>query len=227
MLLKSPTTTTRCVATLGCNQRGTIALGNMGTAVMMSARYHNPTSCHNLRMLSRESLVPHSPKTLPQRSGKFSETPCIHRAALAPFGENSSNTHDLFDAEWTEMGLVVEVKGTALIEYKQSPSEMNLHIKAATSKVQQTVRRCQNENWTQLSQEMQTAATTVNIRGVYDDTLGRTNSKTAPIKSYKGETITDKRPAGGWNTILTSITERTPCLTQPTMSSNACPPWMR
>ena len=84
------------------------------------------------------------------------------------------------------MRLVVEVKGTALIEYKQSPSEMNLYIIAATSKVQQTVRRCPNEYWTQLSQDMQTAAITVNIRGMYDDTLGRTNSKTAPSNRTKG-----------------------------------------
>ena len=42
----------------------------------------------------------------------------MHRTALDPFGGNTSNTHYLFDAEWTEMRLVVEVKDTALIEYK-------------------------------------------------------------------------------------------------------------
>ena len=69
-------TTPWCVARSGCNQRGSIALRNRGTLVLMSARCHNQTSCHNLLGLLRETLVPHSSKTLPQRSGTFSETPC-------------------------------------------------------------------------------------------------------------------------------------------------------
>ena len=47
-----------------------------GTPVLMSAGCHNQASCHNLRRLFRESSVPHSPTILPQRSGKFSGTPC-------------------------------------------------------------------------------------------------------------------------------------------------------
>ena len=72
-----------------CNIRlqpkSSIALRNRGTPVLMSARCHNQTSCHNLRSLLRESSVPHSPKTLPQRSGTFSETPitpCTARPSL-------------------------------------------------------------------------------------------------------------------------------------------------
>ena len=82
------------------------------------------------------------------------------------------------------------------MEYKRSPSESNLHIlRSARSKVQQTARRYANEYWTQLSQDIQTAAITGNVRGMYDVTkkeMGPTQSKTAPLKSSSGEIITDK-----------------------------------
>ena len=73
----------------------------------------------------------------------------MHRTALTNFGEKTPKTHDLFDAKSTEMSPVIEAKRTALIEYKQSPSERNLQIlRAGRSNVQQTVRRCVNEYWT-------------------------------------------------------------------------------
>ena len=40
-------------------QRGSIAPRNKGTPVLISARCHNQTSCHNLRRRLRESSVPH------------------------------------------------------------------------------------------------------------------------------------------------------------------------
>ena len=74
-------TTHWCVARSGCNQRGSIALRSGGTPVLMSARCHNQTPCHNLRRPLRENSVLHSPKTRPQRSGNFSETPCtVHHS---------------------------------------------------------------------------------------------------------------------------------------------------
>ena len=120
----------------------------------------------------------------------------MHRTALATFGKKSSRTHDWFDATSSEMTPVIEAKRTALIEYKRSPSERNLQIlRAARSKFQQTARRCANEYWTQLSEDIQTAAITGNIKGMYDGikkALGPTQSKTAPLKSSSGEIITDK-----------------------------------
>ena len=89
-----------------------------------------------------------------------------------------------------EMRPLIEAKRAALIAYKQSPSERNLHIlRAARSKVQQTARQCANEYWTQLSQDIQTAAITGNIRGMYDGikkALGPSKSKTVPLKSSSG-----------------------------------------
>ena len=120
----------------------------------------------------------------------------MHRIALATFVKKPSKTHDWFDAKSTEMRPVIEAKRKALIEYKRSPSERNLQIiRAARSKVQHTARRCANEYWTQLSQDIQTAAITGNIGGMYhgiNKALGPIQSKTAPLKSSSGEIITDK-----------------------------------
>lgn len=120
----------------------------------------------------------------------------IHRTALVTFGKKTPKSHDWFDAKTTEMTPAIEAKRAALAEYKKTPNERNLQIlRAARSKVQQTARRCANEYWTQLSEDIQTAAITGNIRGMYDGikkALGPVQSKTAPLKSSTGETITDK-----------------------------------
>ena len=121
---------------------------------------------------------------------------CIHTSALAIFGKKTSRSSDWFDANSAEMTPVIEAKRAALTEYKRSPSEKTLKtLRAARSKVQQTARKCANEYWQELSRNIQTAADTGNIRGMYDGitkALGPTQSKTAPLKSISGEVITDK-----------------------------------
>ncbi|XP_068714290.1 uncharacterized protein [Montipora foliosa] len=121
---------------------------------------------------------------------------CIHTSALAIFGKMTSRSSDWFDAKSAEMTPVIEAKRAALTEYKRSPSEKTLKtLSAARSKVQQTARKCANEYWQELSRNIQTAAETGNIRGMYDGitkALGPTQSKTAPLKSISGEVITDK-----------------------------------
>ena len=130
----------------------------------------------------RERVRCPTAQRLTRRSGKFSETPstAVTAQPWLPSGKRpqrlvNPTTHDWFDA---------------LIEYKQSPSERNLQIlRAARSKVQQTARRCANEYWAQLSQDIQTAAITGNIRGMYDGikkALGPTQSKTVLFKSSVG-----------------------------------------
>ena len=178
-----------CVVRSDCNQRGSIALRNSGIHILRSARCHNQTSCHNLRRLLRKSKVSATEKWEILRD-------TMHRTALATFGKKTSKTHDLFDAKSSEMRPVIEAMRTALMEYKRSLGERNLQIlRAARSKVQQAARRCANKYWTQLCQDIQTAAITGNLRGMYDGikkALGPTQCKTAPLKSSSGEKITDK-----------------------------------
>ena len=55
--------------------------------------------------------------------------------------------------------------------------------------------RFANEYWTELSENIQSAAITANIRRMYDGiqkALGPTLNKTAPLRSSIGEVITDK-----------------------------------
>lgn len=84
----------------------------------------------------------------------------------------------------------------ALAEYNKFPDEKKLQIlRAARNKVQQTARRCANECWIQLSEDIHTAAITGKIRKMYDGmkkALGPVQSKTAPLKSSTGEAITEK-----------------------------------
>ena len=120
----------------------------------------------------------------------------MHRTALATFGRKTSKSQDWFEAKSIEMTPVIEAKRAAFVEYKRVPSKQNLQIlRAARNKAQQTARHCANEYWTELSEVIQTAAITGNIRGMYDGiktAMGPVQNKTAPLKSSTGEVITDK-----------------------------------
>ncbi|XP_076047010.1 uncharacterized protein LOC143028573 [Oratosquilla oratoria] len=120
----------------------------------------------------------------------------IQKTALATFGKKTSKNNDWFDAKFSEMSPVIDAKRAALAEYKRSPNEKTLQaLKAVRSKVQETARRCANEYWQQLSDCIQFAAVSGNIRGMYEGiktALGPTQSKTAPLKTTSGEVITDK-----------------------------------
>ncbi|XP_076059478.1 uncharacterized protein LOC143036108 [Oratosquilla oratoria] len=121
----------------------------------------------------------------------------IQKTALATFGKKTSKNNDWFDAKFSEMSPVIDAKRAALSEYKRSPNEKTLQaLRAVRSKVQQTARRCANEYWQQLSDSIQFAAVSGNIRGIYIEgiktALGPTQSKTAPLKTISGEVITDK-----------------------------------
>ena len=90
---------------------------------------------------------------------------------------------------------VIEAKRAAFAEYNRTPSEKNLQIlRIARSRAQQTARRCANEYLTELSENIQTAAMTGNIRGMHDGikkALGPTLNKTASLRSSAREVITE------------------------------------
>ena len=110
----------------------------------------------------------------------------MYGTALATFGKRSSKSHDWFEARSTVMTPVIEAKRAVLGEYKRTPSERNLQfLRIARSEAQQTALRCANEHWTELSENIQSAAITGNISGMYDGikkALGPTLNKTAPLR---------------------------------------------
>ena len=113
----------------------------------------------------------------------------VDRTALATLGKRSSKSHVWFEAKSTVMTPAIEAKRAALAEYKLQI------LRIVTSKAQQTARRCANEYWTELSENIQSAAITGNIRGVYDGikkAIRPTLNKTAPLRSSTWEVITDR-----------------------------------
>ena len=120
----------------------------------------------------------------------------IQTTALATFGKQTTKSHDWFEAKSSAMIPAIEAKRVALMEYKRTPSQNNLQaLRAARTKAQQTARLCANEYWQELSENIQKAAMTGNIRGMYDGikkALGPVQARTAPLKSSTGEVLTDK-----------------------------------
>ena len=80
--------------------------------------------------------------------------------------------------------------------FENNPSKQNLlTLREARSKVQQISGRCANDYWLQLSSDIQIAADTGNIKGMYDgikQALGPTQKKAAPLKSGSGDVIKDR-----------------------------------
>ena len=110
--------------------------------------------------------------------------------ALATFGKRSSKSHDWFEVKSAVMTPVIEARRAALVEYKCTHSERNLQIlRIAGSKAHQSARRCASEYWTELSENIQSAAITGNIRGNvrrHQESTGPSLNKTAPLRSSTG-----------------------------------------
>jgi exonuclease III len=120
----------------------------------------------------------------------------IHQTAKVTFGTRTKRSEDWFESNAHILLPLIEAKRKAHLAHQDSPTRANLNaLKSARKKVQQAVRHCANDYWSKLSQEIQTAADTGNIRGMYEGikrAFGPTPMKTAPLKSLSGETITSK-----------------------------------
>lgn len=98
----------------------------------------------------------------PRRSGK----PLI-ALPLATFGKRNTKTQDWFKAKFSVVTQVIEAKRTVLTEHKRSPSQKKSQLlSAARNKAQQTARNCANEYWKEISNTIQAAAISRDIRGI-------------------------------------------------------------
>ena len=143
----------------------------------------------------------------------------IYSAAILTYGKNEHKNADWFEANITEMEPVINAKRIALINYKIDPSQRNLQaLRAARSKAQQTARRCANDYWLQLSQNIQRASDTGNVRAMYEgikQATGKPKKKSAPLKSKTGEIITDRgKQMGRWVEHYLDLYSRENCVTQ-------------
>ncbi|XP_052673517.1 uncharacterized protein LOC128155711 [Crassostrea angulata] len=120
----------------------------------------------------------------------------IHSTAMEAFGKRTTKTTDWFEAKSSLMIPAIESKRIALAEYKRTPSQKNLlSLRAARGRVQCMARLCANEYWQELSETIQKAAISGNVRGMYDGikrAVGPNQCKTSPLKSSSGVVLSDK-----------------------------------
>ena len=120
----------------------------------------------------------------------------IYSSAIETYGKKEHKNTDWFEANITEMEPVIKAKRVALIKYKDNPSQSNLQtLRSTRNKAQQVARRCANDYWAKLSDNIQAASDTGNIRKMYEgikQATGVSIRTTAPLKSKSGETITDR-----------------------------------
>lgn len=120
----------------------------------------------------------------------------MHEAAMETFGQKTHRSSDWYEAKSHILEPLIEKKRAALMAYKQDPSHRNLTVlKSARSLVQREARRCANDYWTELSENIQSAAASGNVKKMYEGikmALGPRKNKSAPIKSATGVVLTDK-----------------------------------
>ena len=91
---------------------------------------------------------------------------------------------------------LIEEKRAALRKNKKCPTRLTGNaLKAARRKCQRKARQCANNYWLNLASQIQVAADTGNIRAMYEGikkATGPNKRKTAPLKSKRGEVISDK-----------------------------------
>ena len=120
----------------------------------------------------------------------------IYKEAKETFGTRNNSSQDWFEADYEYLNPIFEKKRKALVDHKKNPtSSSKHHLERTCKEARQSARNSANRYWKGLSQEMQRAADTGNVRGVYEGmkkAIGPMPKKTAPIKDLEGNKITDK-----------------------------------
>jgi len=120
----------------------------------------------------------------------------IYNAAVLAYGIKERNSADWFGANIGELEPTISSKRRAMLEYKSDPSQRNLQVlRAARKRAQQVARHCANNYWLQLSDSIQRASDSGNIRGMYEGikrATGRPVARTALLRSRSGEPISSR-----------------------------------
>ena len=142
-----------------------------------------------------EETLPNIPEGNAQQKWNFLEK-AIYSSAMDVFGKKNNKNQDWFNANSDKMSPLIKRKQKALLKHKQNPSpESATALRQARSDTRKMAKKCSNEYWQNLCHNIQLAADTGNIKGVYEGiktVLGPTPKKTAPLKNTKGEIIKDK-----------------------------------
>ncbi|XP_018022180.1 uncharacterized protein LOC108678311 [Hyalella azteca] len=147
-------------------------------------------------------LVEHLAELLPAEraeravGGWCSLRSAIYNAAVLAYGIKERNDADWFGANIGELEPAISSKRRAMLKYKSDPSQRNLQVlRAARKRAQQMARRCANNYWLQLSDSIQWASDSGNVRGMYEGikrATGRPVARTALLRSRSGEPISSR-----------------------------------
>ncbi|XP_072050351.1 uncharacterized protein [Amphiura filiformis] len=177
---------------------------------MQPKRIHHSKQKRRPRINTTGTTIPalceHFAKSIERSLQDCPETPTVERwnflrdtiynTAMETFGKRSKQNPNWFEAKILEMEPVVEAKRSALINYKSVPSKKTLAtLQKAKRNAQRTARRCANDYWLTLCQNIQLHVNSGNVRGMYEGirkAFGPTTTKTAPIKSSDGAVIKDR-----------------------------------
>ncbi|XP_047482493.1 uncharacterized protein LOC125034636 [Penaeus chinensis] len=116
----------------------------------------------------------------------------MHSCALATFGRNKTKSSDWFETKSKILNPVIVKKRQMQCVYNKHPSRENLYkLRQARNEAKQMVRRCANDYWMELSQRIENASATGNIRAMYEGittATGPTQIKSALLKSSSWRT---------------------------------------
>ena len=120
----------------------------------------------------------------------------VHSQALKTFGKKERKNQDWFAACISKITPVLEEKRMAMLKHKQNPSRRTLEaVRLTRNNAQRTARGCANIYWQELSNKIQIASDTGNIRGVYEgikQATGPCKTTCAPLRTKDGVIITEK-----------------------------------
>ena len=165
-----------------------------GNQRINSLRVADPKLAEEYSQKLQETLPGHTEGTIEEKWATLQDT--IYSQAKATFGTNQGSSQDWFKANTNKIAPVLDQKRKALLRHKKRPTTSSKQrLKSTRKQSRRTARRCANDHWMELSQEIQQAADTGNIRGMYEGikkATGPTSKKTAPLKDLQGNVITDK-----------------------------------
>lgn len=132
-----------------------------------ASKTRNPGLIEDFEYALEESLPTDTNASACKRWEHFRDA--VYSAAISIFGKKTSKSAYWFEAHSEKMVPVIEEKRKAHAAYKASPSERHLQaLRAARNKVQMSARRCANDYWLQLCSQIQLAADTGNVKGMYE-----------------------------------------------------------
>ena len=117
----------------------------------------------------------------------------IHSSALLAFGKRISCQPDWFTLSLRTITPVIEAKEAALINLKNQPTPSNVaKHRAARAQAQKTTRKCVNDYWDEICEDIESARLSGNIQRMYNgirQAIGPTAQKTGVLKTKDGTAI--------------------------------------